>query len=179
MSLAIKLKGIAVTSALTLFGMLGAANAATYTPDTLLGSAHLSSSGDSAELAALATIAGVDVSTLSVESKVETGAFSIDDAGNYFVDMSPNTPGYFILKFGTGGTSAVSHYFFENIADLTKLVWTDDQTGSLLSGCETDCRLSHVTTTASVSPVPLPAGGLLLLSAFGGMALVRRRKTAS
>lgn len=179
MSLAIKFKGIIAVSAMSICGMLGAANAATYTPDTLLGSAQLSSSGDSAELAALASIANVDVNTLSVESKVETGAFSIDDVGNYFVDISPNTPGYFILKFGVGGTSAVSHYFFQNIADLTKLVWTDDQTNSLLSGCETDCRLSHVTTTESISPVPLPAGGLLLLSALGGMALVRRRKAAN
>ena len=176
MSLATKLKGVAVTSVLSIFSMVGAASAATYTPDTLLGAASVNS-GDASELAALASIANVDVNTLTIQSKIETGDFSRDDVGNYFVDVSPNTPGYFILKFGVGGTQAVSHYFFQNIADLTKLVWTDLQTNSLLSGCEVECRLSHVTTTGDApSPVPVPAGGVLLLTALGGMALTRRRK---
>ena len=177
MSLATTLKGVAVTSVLSIFSMVGAASAATFTPDTLLGSAQLGNSGDDTELAALASIANVSVSSLSVQEKIQTGDFSRDDVGNYFVDVNPNTPGYFILKFGVGGTAAVSHYFFQNIADLTKLVWTDLQTNSLLSGCEVECRLSHVTTTGDApSPVPVPAGGVLLLTALGGMALTRRRK---
>ncbi|MCK8485418.1 VPLPA-CTERM sorting domain-containing protein [Aliiroseovarius sp. S2029] len=177
MSLVNTLKGVAVTSVLSIFSMVGAVNAATYTPDTLLGSAQLGNSGDGDELAALASIAGVDVNSLSIESKDNSGSFMRDDVGNYFVDVAPRTPGYFILKFGVGGTNAVSHYFFQNIADLTKLVWTDAQTNSLLANCTSDCRLSHVTQTGDVSPVPVPAGGVLLLTALGGFALMRRRKT--
>jgi hypothetical protein len=30
----------------------------------------------------------------------------------------------------------------------------------------------------SIAPVPLPAGALLLLTAFGGLAVARKRKTA-
>lgn len=179
MSLSRHIKSLAAASALAVFA--SAAHAATYTPDTLFGSADLGDSGDAAELAELASQAGVSVASLSIDTKNESGAFQRDDGGNYFVNVAPDTPGYFILKFGTGITGFDSHYFFQNVAEMTKLVWTDAQTNSLLAGCfygQEECRLSHVTQTASVAPIPVPAAGFLLVAALGGLALVRRRKTA-
>ena len=39
-------------------------------------------------------------------------------------------------------------------------------------------RFDFVADTVTPSPIPLPAGGLLLLAALGGLAGLRRRKTA-
>ena len=72
--------------------------------------------------------------------------------GGWYIDVAPAAPGYFALKFGIGGTSATADtFYFMNIADLTKLVWTNDQVQFLTGG---DCgaknadacnigRLSH------------------------------------
>lgn len=39
-------------------------------------------------------------------------------------------------------------------------------------------NLPQINFTVAASPIPLPAGGLLLLGAIGGLAVMRRRKTA-
>jgi hypothetical protein len=40
-------------------------------------------------------------------------------------------------------------------------------------------NLPQINFTVSASPVPLPAGGLLLIGALGGLAALRRRKSAA
>jgi hypothetical protein len=40
-------------------------------------------------------------------------------------------------------------------------------------------QTANVNSTLAVSPIPLPAGGLLLLTALGGLAFGRRRKQAA
>ena len=178
-----------------LLGMMTvSASAATYNVDTLLGSAALSKSGDSTELATMCFeagfLAGACPLTMDLKLNSTDAGFNInrDDVGNYFIDVAPTTPGYFLLKFGTGGTgSSISHFFFENIADFTKLVFTASQVNFLIGGgdcgasnpnaCNID-RLSHY-ATFDPAVVPVPASLPMLLAGLGGLAALRRRRKAS
>lgn len=50
--------------------------------------------------------------------------------------------------------------------DFTSLTWTASNPGD------------HIRVITAAAPIPLPAGGLLLIGALGGLAALRRRKTA-
>ena len=153
--------------------------AATYTVDTKIGEALLGNSGTATEASALASILGVDVSTLALIESNTSPAAALDDAGNWFLDVNPDTPGWFMLKFGIGGTSATAdHFFFQNIAELTKLVWTDSLVQGLTGGCN-NCnieRLSHY-NTYNPTAIPLPGGLLLFLTGLGGVGFMGRLRS--
>lgn len=182
-----KFVAILTTSVMSMF-LLGAtqqAHATTYTPDTLLGSADLGNSGDATELAALkaACVAGgnSDCATLAIDSKVSSPTAFLDDVGNWVIDVSPDTPGYFLLKFGTGGLGGVDDtYFFKNIAELTALVFTNAMVNFITGDCGADkCnigRLSHYTTTGGTSEIPVPGALPLLLTGIGGLGFLARRR---
>ena len=119
---------------------------------------------------------------LQIENKYESGHPIIagNDTGEFYIDVTPDEPGWFILKFGGGGLVGDDTFFFENIHDLTKLAWlvpaqvTAEAWGDCVVGDELDqCRLSHVTTV-----VPVPAAGWLMIAGIGGLAALRRRKRA-
>ena len=147
----------------------GSASAA-YTLDNFLFAANLGNSGEATETAALnawldspdgiaAGFGDVDAtfnSKFDIEDPLtpELVALANGPAGEWYIDVAPKTPGFFLLKFGTGGTGVDEDtYFFENLADLTKLVWSNTQVNFLTGG---DCgaanqnacnigRLSHYT----------------------------------
>lgn len=109
--------------------------------------------------------------------------------GGWYIDVAPAEPGYFLIKFGTGGTSATADtFFFENVADLGKLVWTNDQVQFLSGGdCRTGndqaCnigRLSHYVgfggNEVQVAAVPEPATFALAGLALLALSTTRRRK---
>jgi hypothetical protein len=170
-----------------LLALTGSASAVTYTPDNLLGSADLGNSGAAIEKSTLASFAGVDVNDLTFVGKVEKGATDLpvmkDDAGNWFIDIAPDAIGYFILKFGTGNSGKDSHYFFENLADLTKLVFTTADVNGLIDstacqGCNVG-KLSHYSMFNAVTAVPVPAALPLLAGGLGLLGFVGSRRKSS
>ncbi|WP_223469197.1 PEP-CTERM sorting domain-containing protein [Massilia soli] len=103
-----------------------------YSVDTLLGSVTLDNSGKD-ELAMLRHYAG---DSLLNSTKSEGNVTAYADDGQWFVDTGTATPGFFVLKFGTGNTGQDSHYFFKNDGAIgtNKLVWTNAQVDFLTGG---------------------------------------------
>ena len=172
-------RGLIVAAAGLLLSMAGSleAQAVPFTVDTKIGEALLGNSSEAAELQALADAAGVDVNSLTLVSKVESGftLFS-NDVGSWYLDVDPAAPSFFALKFGIGGLSVTADtFFFMNIAELTKLVFSDAQVQNITGDCQgcDEFRLSHYTL---VNAIPIPAALPLLLSALGILGLLRMRK---
>lgn len=181
------MKSIALSAILAL-GIGSAAHAKTVTLDTFLGSAELDKANPETEIAELETLLKLTAGSLEFDNKFEETGLTYSLATNkttdgddiWYVDVTPDTPGWFILKFGVGNTGIDNTYFFENIADFSILAFANDgNINNLLDGCTspgspTDCKLSHVTTV-----VPLPAGAILLITALGGLGIAARRRRKS
>ncbi len=180
--------------------LIAAGAVAAYTPDTLLGSATLGSSGEQTEEEWLEGLALAG----DLELDPTAGVVAYDAVNNnWFIDVNPDEPGYFTLKFGVGNSGLATHYAFTNIAELTKLVWTDGQVNGLMSstsasgctftissgeqgGTEACGKLSHFRVAGSSSTgvpsgstgTPEPGSGTLALLGLGllGAGFVKRRK---
>lgn len=200
-------KGVIASTVLLISSIFPSISCASpiYAPDLLIGSANIIS-GDATELAQLQTFATSigETGTLVLNDKVNTpnpSLVAFDNNGNWYIDMGIQTPGYFMLKFGTGQTGQHSHYFFKNLTDMTKLVWTNAQVNYLTGGgncyapgfppgnnpngpnldsCNI-ANLSHYLITNPDTDVPgneeLPEPGTAALAGLGmlGLWLSRRR----
>lgn len=160
--------------------LIFATSANAFVLDTFIQSANLSNSGDAAELAFAEQYANAD---LVMDAKVNVSAVNIfsnpGHADQHYLDVAPDTPGYFLLKFGVGSTGVSDNtYFFKNIGELTKLVWSDSQVNNLTANFRNlgVGRLSHYTSFDPTTSVPEPTSILLIglgLAAFG-IARTRR-----
>ena len=167
---------------------LSISSANAFLIDTKLGEAQLANSGDATELAWIQSVTGDNSLTLDFKLAKGDNGFNFTPNGpdSWYIDAAPNTPGYFMLKFGTGGTNATAdHYLFQNTADLTKLVWSNDQVQFLTGGnCANNpnaCnigRLSHYASSGGgggTNQIPTPTSLLLLGIGLIGFAYTRRR----
>ena len=185
--------------AAVVLSVFGLSSAHALVIDTKIGSANLANSGDSTELAAIKAASGDSTLTFLSKIDAQTGTAIADPsvAGQFFINLSSfnsglQTPAYFALKFGTGGTSSLQNtFFFRNIDDLTKLVFSNTQVNFLSGG---DCgargdadscnigRLSHFDTFGggnggggSSGSVPEPTSITLLGLGLLAFAIARRK----
>ena len=163
--------------------------------DTLLGKTNNANSGIRTELAGLTQVlAGYNMTAISpilftgslvFEQSTVIGAIK-QSGDTFYYDVAPATPSFFLLKFGGGNkNTAFTDYYFANINDLSKLVFTNAQVdnGINFADCsDGDCRLSHYTIFNSPTPstqlIPEPALPLLLGAGLMGFYLTRRTRRA-
>lgn len=119
------------------------------------------------------------------DTVTEALSFNIFNTGNpssdvilglTFEDYGLDLP----VRIGSSGY-AVESFSFDLLGDTTgeALLTFDRPNGTGLQWVNPENNISTVGIYANIAPVPLPAAGWMLIAGLGGLAAMRRRKTAS
>jgi hypothetical protein len=112
------------------------------------------------------TVLGVASGLLDFVFGVNGGAGSVENGWN--PENTPTNPNFFV-SFLPDENSTFG---------LSVLLFLDDGAGDGTDNHDDLIVRLDVLRGGYIAPVPLPAGGLLLIGALGGLALIRRRKSA-
>ena len=180
----------------------GVARALTLTDvgvvDTLTAWAHLSNSGDSAELAwlnesifgtqtalyytSMTKINTVDLIAQGVVEPWQPVDDGVSTTNIYAYDFQSITPAYFYIKVAPNGegkppSDFIDHYLYRNIGSLNWGVVDLNLPGDLVD-ISVIGKISHTGEVGGTAPVPEPATMLLLGIGLAGLTAIRRRKKA-
>lgn len=140
--------------------------------DTLRCKIDSANSGQTYESTELSACVGQSVTLVN-----NINSFTVVSGGGYrYLNVSPNSPGFFLLKFGNGN-GTYDMFFFENLSNYNYLVWSDAV--MLANGITSNhlTSLSHYTYGGGTSKVPEPGSlALLGLSLLGFGFMGRARK---
>jgi len=158
-----------------------------HSVDSAMASKGLGNAGQGSEQAFLDAVVGGSYSWEKTNlddnwkaTIVAEGVYGLDVSEFGYLNFEG---GYFMLKFGDGGTDEDSHWIFENIPELNTLTWL-----ASIQGNESRGRLSHFSLCMSEdclaeetpigNPVPVPAAVWLFGSALLGLTGFGRKKVA-
>lgn len=147
--------------------------------DTLYASTDLGNSGDQSEIDWVSSVLGWDNTEISLKYDVSGGDWSqtIEENDYYALELGAPTD-YYLVKIGTGGTSSVSHYLFENFDSLQWAVIDENVFGSAAN--ISIGRVSHVAEfNGGTNPVPEPASMVLLGIGLIAIAGISRKRAVS
>ncbi|MFL6718620.1 MAG: PEP-CTERM sorting domain-containing protein [Burkholderiaceae bacterium] len=153
--------------------LIAISSAHAYTIDTRLGYADLPNSGDGTELQAMAALAGVSLEKITKVTSASALQADPEQLGQWFINVAPLEPSNFLLKFGDGNTGFASTYFFQNIGELDKLVFSSTQVNSLTGSFSHATLYSVIGGGGNGNNVPEPATVALLGLGLLGFAASR------
>jgi PEP-CTERM motif-containing protein len=177
------LKAVFLAAALVAFS--GRAQALTIngtdvgTLDTVMGAIASAQSGQAYEEqqleAAILAYTGTAVDVTLVSNITINNAAIVSEGGNNYINVSPNEPGYYVLKFGTGNTGN-DMFFMLNEVFLQYLAWSDAQLIAFGLPSNHVDSISHYTFGGTPTTVPEPATLILLGCGLVGLVAVRRSR---